>query len=437
MKKYRSLVPIALIVLMGLSWYKLISDSIHVGNEYETYLTEARKYADDGITKYAMENYRMALEIESSPEIYAEIAEYYKAQKKTRDYVSWCDEFLGTYPTEPIAYEYDLDALLEAEDYSDCYDILKMAEKRNVSSDSIESTKKEIEYVYKMDFNSYSDVGVYSNQYCAVSSDGLWGYVNRYGEQKVSCIYTQAGAVTQSGYAPVINAEGLAYFIDKTGAKVLAAKDRYISFGLLVDNWIAAQKNDGHYIYVDTGFEERPEVFDYASTYNNGVAAVRQGNIWQLINHEGALLSNANYCDVALDEKQIAYRNERAFVAVADGKYIMIDGTGEKIGSLEFEDARVFAGELPTAVKISGKWQFIGKDGNLISNHKYDDARPFSCGLAAVCIDGKWGFVDETETLVIENRFYGAKDFNEKGSCFVKTGDKWQLLKLYRLNREE
>ena len=31
----------------------------------------------------------------------------------------------------------------------------------------------------------------------------------------------------------------------------------------------------------------------------------------------------------------------------------------------------------------------------------------------------------------------GAKDFNEKGSCFVKVGDKWQLLKLYRLNRED
>ena len=34
-------------------------------------------------------------------------------------------------------------------------------------------------------------------------------------------------------------------------------------------------------------------------------------------------------------------------------------------------------------------------------------------------------------------QFFGAKDFSEKGSCFIQTGDKWQLLKLYRLNREE
>lgn len=52
-------------------------------------------------------------------------------------------------------------------------------------------------------------------------------------------------------------------------------------------------------------------------------------------------------------------------------------------------------------------------------------------------IDGKWGFVDSNEELKIPAEFFGAKDFNEKGSCFVMTGDKWQLLKLYRINREE
>ena len=46
-------------------------------------------------------------------------------------------------------------------------------------------------------------------------------------------------------------------------------------------------------------------------------------------------------------------------------------------------------------------------------------------------------FTCDNENVVIEPQFFGAKEFNEKGSCFVLTGDKWQLLKLYRLNREE
>ena len=73
---------------------------------------------------------------------------------------------------------------------------------------------------------------------------------------------------------------------------------------------------------------------------------------------------------------------------------------------------------------------------NSFQTKKYDDARSYTNGLAAVCINGKWGFVDEKENVVIEPQFTDAKDFNEKGSCFIKTENKWQLLKLYRLNRE-
>ena len=83
------------------------------------------------------------------------------------------------------------------------------------------------------------------------------------------------------------------------------------------------------------------------------------------------------------------------------------------------------------------KRQFIDKDAKRLSDKTYEEARSYSNGLAAVKISGKWGFVDTDENVVIEQQFFGAKDFSEKGSCFIQTGDKWQLLKLYRLNREE
>ena len=125
------------------------------------------------------------------------------------------------------------------------------------------------------------------------------------------------------------------------------------------------------------------------------------------------------------------------FVSNTEGRYILVDGSGKQIGSLEFEDATLFMGEQPAAVKIGGKWQFINKDGKLVSDKSYEGAKSFLNGLAAVCINGKWGFVDEAENVVIEPKFQDASYFNEKGSCFVKMNDKWQLLKLYRLNREE
>lgn len=437
MKKYRALVPVVMVVLMVMSWYLLIKDSAEVDATYNKYLTEARGYAENGITKYAIENYVLALEIKSSPEIYAEVADYYKAQERAAEHLSWCEDFFEEYPTNALAYDCLLDAYLLDKDYESCYDILYTAQKRNVSSDRIKAVSSDLEYVYKLDFNTYEDVAVYSNNFCPVMSKGNWGYVDRYGNQRIACKYPQVGAYTKTNFTSVVNQSGDAYFIDKTGAKVLVSKERYESFGLLVNGIIAAKKINGKYTYVDQSFNVLFGEYDYASTINNGIAAVKTDGSWRLINESGATINNEKYLDIKLDEKQIACRNDRMFVSSVEGKYIMINSSGKQIGSLVFEDAMVFAGDAPTAVKIDGKWCFVGADGKLISNKTYDGARPFANGLAAVCVAEKWGFIDSDEAVVIEPAFFGAKDFNEKGSCFVQTGDKWQLLKLYRLNREE
>lgn len=437
MKKYRAFVPVAMIVLMLASWYLLIQDALKVESAYNNYLSEARKYAEDGITKYAIENYNMVLEIKSTPEVYVEVAEYYKAQEKDVEYLSWCKNFFETYPTNAESYDCVLDAYLSNKDYAACYDVLETAAKRNITSDYIKQVSADIMYVYKLDFNTYEEVAVYSNNYCPVKSKEVWGFVDRYGNQRIACKYPEVGAYTQTNFASVVNADGDAYFIDKTGSKVMVSKEKYQSFGLLVDGKIAAKRADGKYTYVDQDFNILFGEYDYASTINNNVAAVKNGDTWQLIDASGKNITKEKYADVKLDEKQIVYRSDRIFVAESVGKYIMVNGSGKQVGSLTFEDAKVFASDAPAAVKINGKWCFVDSDGKLISDKKYDDARSFMNGLAAVCICGKWGFVDIEENVVIEPEFFGAKDFNEKGSCFVKTGDKWQLLKLYRLNRED
>lgn len=436
MKKYRGLVPIVLIVLMVASWYMLISNASKTEKAYTDYLVQARKYAESGSTKYAIDNYNLALEIKKDADVYVEVANYYKRQNNQREYLNWCTTFFETFPTEPKAYDCILEAYLDQKDYESCYDILTVAEKRKISTDFIKKTSNDLMYKFQIDFYSYDNVSIYSSNLCAVQNNEAWGFVDWYGEQRIGCKFAQAGAYTSAKLAPVVSTDGEAYYIDESGYKVLASKDNYKSFGPLVDNIIAAVKKDGKYTYLNNELEALFGDFDYASTMNNGVAAVKEGDRWRLINSNGKAIGDTKYLDVKLDEKQIAFRSNRAFVSESSGKYIMIDGNGKRIGSLEFEDAKIFASGSPAAVKISGKWCFVDADGKLISKKKYDDARSYANGLAAVCIEGKWGFVDENENVVIEPQFYDAKDFNEKGSCFIKTENEWQLLKLYRLNRE-
>lgn len=437
MKNYRKIIPLALVVLMALACYSLVSNAVKENSDYNHYLSEARKYAELDITKYAIENYNKALSINPTPDVYVEVAEYYERQENSdTKLLNWCEDFFEKYPTNSRSYDCILKAYMKQKDYDSCFDVLSTAEKRNVSSEYIKSVKNELSYTFKLDFNTYDDVGIYGNGFCAVKSKDAWGYVDSYGNQKTPITYVSAAPFTKAEMAPVVDQKGECYFIDNTGSRVLASKEKYKSFGISSDDIIKVELENGKYSYCDSELNKLFGEYDDATAFNNGIAAVKENGQWKIINNEGNAKSSTEYADVVADEKNIVFRNDRLFVGDGTG-YIMIDSSGKQIGNEKYENAHCFADSTYAAVENDGKWFFIDKNAKRLSDKTYEDARSYSNGLAAVKISGKWGFVDTDENVVIEQQFFGAKDFSEKGSCFIQTGDKWQLLKLYRLNREE
>jgi len=437
MKNYRKIIPLALVVLMALACYSLVSNAVKENSDYNHYLSEARKYAELDITKYAIENYNKALSINPTPDVYVEVAEYYERQENSdTKLLNWCEDFFEKYPTNSKSYDCILKAYMKQKDYDSCFDVLSTAEKRNVSSEYIKSVKNELSYTFKLDFNTYDDVGIYGNGFCAVKSKDAWGYVDSYGNQKTPITYVSAAPFTKAEMAPVVDQKGECYFIDNTGSRVLASKEKCKSFGISSDDIIKVELENGKYSYCDSELNKLFGEYDDATAFNNGIAAVKENGQWKIINNEGNAKSSTEYADVVADEKNIIFRNDRLFVGDGTG-YIMIDSSGKQIGNEKYENAHCFADSTYAAVENNGKWFFIDKDAKRLSDKTYEEARSYSNGLAAVKISGKWGFVDTDENVVIEQQFFGAKDFSEKGSCFIQTGDKWQLLKLYRLNREE
>lgn len=437
MKNYRKIIPLALVVLMALACYSLVSNAVKENSDYNHYLSEARKYAELDITKYAIENYNKALTINPTPDVYVEVAEYYERQENSdTEFLNWCEDFFEKYPANSKSYDCILKAYMKQKDYDSCFDVLSTAEKRNVSSEYIKSVKNELSYTFKLDFNTYDDVGIYGNGFCAVKSKDAWGYVDSYGNQKTPITYVSAAPFTKAEMAPVVDQKGECYFIDNTGSRVLASKEKYKSFGISSDDIIKVELENGKYSYCDSELNKLFGEYDDATAFNNGIAAVKENGQWKIINNEGNAKSSTEYADVVADEKNIVFRNDRLFVGDGTG-YIMIDSSGKQIGNEKYENAHCFADSTYAAVENDGKWFFIDKNAKRLSDKTYEDARSYSNGLAAVKISGKWGFVDTDENVVIEQQFFGAKDFSEKDSCFIQTGDKWQLLKLYRLNREE
>jgi len=128
-------------------------------------------------------------------------------------------------------------------------------------------------------------------------------------------------------------------------------------------------------------------------------------------------------------------------VIVQDGKYGYIDHKGKIIIRPQFIWAEDFwhglgtvyvCGQyvsidssgilLPLRVTIQGHLEprhegkevgFVEANGRFKINPTFDDALPFSDGLAAVQIGGKWGFVDASGRVVIKPQFNAAFYFRE------------------------
>lgn len=435
MKNYKLLVPIALVVLLLLSAYMLFDSRKTTEEEYQGYLTAARAFREKGITVDADANYQSAYELRPSAALAVEIGEMYRQADLTRELRKWGDTLLETYPKEVGVYELLIQHYYEKKDYSTCYELAHQYEGRKLSSQKIDQILQDLTYTFELS-GSYDDVSVFSNGRAAIQYDGKWGYVTESGGTAVYRNFQKAGAFSNAELAPVVDLEGNAYFIDPEGNKkqiiegVQEVRELgYISgdvFPLFDGKTWAFYNLSGQKLFGD---------YDEVSALANGVAAVRTGEAWSLVDSTGTTVSKTTYFNVAMDEKTVACRNDRLFVEDMQGWHL-IDSSGKEYGEV-YDSAMLFTDDGPAAVEKNGKWGFVDASGKMVIEAKYDGARSFSNGFAAVKQGDLWGFIDTNEQMVIEPQFYAAKDFSSQGSAFVSPGNYWQLLTLYSFMQED
>lgn len=95
---------------------------------------------------------------------------------------------------------------------------------------------------------------------------------------------------------------------------------------------------------------------------------------------------------------------------------------GKWVINPRFDDAKDFNDGL-AAVCLYGKWGYISVYGESVIPYRYEQCGPFKEGVARVKLYGKWGFVDKTGTLVIPFKYTQAADFSN-GLSRVALGER-------------
>lgn len=103
--------------------------------------------------------------------------------------------------------------------------------------------------------------------------------------------------------------------------------------------------------------------------------------------------------------------------------YGFMDAQGHWVVPPEYDDAQPFSGGL-AAVKKGDRWGFVDREGRRVIEPVFQEARSFTEGLAAVHAEGGWMFIDTAGKAVITGPFEDALPF-EDGLAAIVTDGKW------------
>ena len=418
---------VAVIAIGLLVTIMTISNYSAVEKEYNTNIAAARRNAEKQIPYNAYNYYQTAFAIRCEDEsVYKEYLEQAKLLGGSF-YNTAIEEYVTRFPNSPEANELLCRMYYERGSYTLLLDAALVARERGAATEQIKNWYNECAYMLKTLSNGVEEAYSFIGDVAMVKINGMYGFINTNGDSMLPPIYTQASAMMGANAA--VNDGEEWHIINRGGYKVARTSSPVDYMGILIGGKIPIGK-DGKYAYTNTGLQVPEELpYDYASNFKNGVAAVKKGNRWALIDINEELITDYVFEDVVLDEFNTCHTAGVIFVK-KDGKYYMANANGQKITENSFDDVKPFVGTEPAAVCVGGKWGFVDTAGNWVMEPQFEDASSFSIGLAGVCKDGLWGYINKSGTVMIAHQFEDCLPFTSNGITAVKENEIWKYVQL-------
>jgi len=202
----------------------------------------------------------------------------------------------------------------------------------------------------------------------------VYGYMDRNGKIVIAPQYLPASEFPDDGGLAVGGLNHEWHYFDKTGKVIFRIPQPQRLEGFTTFHSGLLRVKEGFtWGYKDARGEWKIKPkYDDASDFQDGIARVELGGKWIEINVDGNPVKRPAW---------------RALAPFSDGLRLVAEG--DRIGWLTADDKPAFA------------------------FRKYDEAKSFSCGMAAVRVDGFWGYLDKSGNLAIRAVFNSASDFRD------------------------
>lgn len=258
---------------------------------------------------------------------------------------------------------------------------------------------------------TFEDAQAFSEGLAAVKTGGLWGFIDGSGKMAIAPRFKQVGGFHE-GLAEALD-DGEYGYIDPSGEwAVKGCQAGDFNGGFAIDTV------DGKYAVVNKKCEVLAGGFDMVIVGLGFPPMGKKDGRYMFVHPcEGGNLTGKIYDDAMF----FSVHEGLAFVKEG-GLWAVINTAGTYLTGHVYEDVDRLFGEGLRGVKVDGKWGFIDASALVAIEPAFDGVSQFHDGLAPVRLGEKWGYVDAKGKLVVEPKYTYAAVFRG-GVAYVEDGD--------------
>jgi len=333
-----------------------------------------------------------------------------------------CNLLIGVNPASETGYVLLCQWHESRQNYSSVYSVIETAKQSGCISDTLAQKEKNLNGLFVSRFFTADEVFEWhksgSNSYSVFSLNGKNGIIRGDGNVSLSAEYENLGMYDYSeGVMPVTDANEVCYI--GTDGKRKLVPDMSLDFAGCFGSGLAPVSIDGKFCYVNRYFSSGGAAFEFAGSFSNGVAAVKNDGKWALVSDK--LISLTPFTALNVKLNSYGFCADYGLVVMQDENgWFLSDLKGVRLSDFHEDIALPASEDGYIAFCDEGKWGFMDKNGVIVIEPTFDEAKSFSCGLAPVRSGDKWYYIGEDGNITGSETFEYAGTFSDKGCAFVR-----------------